>query len=99
MSDVAAKPENKQAAVRRQRSIYQVHYCIKRHEELTARPMEWPTQTHAVEVQKYNQQVAGHTNTEDTKYLGKRLANAVLGFLTLDITEGSRRRVVMRSAG
>lgn len=67
MNDVSEKP--KRRSVRRQRSIYQVHYAIKRLEdEMTAKPLVQPTDS--LEIQAFARQVAGHNKCEDTKYLG-----------------------------
>lgn len=66
MSDA---PDKKKRSVRRQRSIYQVHYDIKRKEEMTARPIA--RRAGSPEVTAYHQQVAGHRATEDAKYLGE----------------------------
>ncbi|PZC73826.1 hypothetical protein B5X24_HaOG208752 [Helicoverpa armigera] len=69
MSDVSDKSSRR--SVRRQRSIYQVHYSIRRQDsEMTARPLALATSP--LEVQAYALQVAGHASTQDTKYLGKR---------------------------
>nr|XP_049704447.1 inositol polyphosphate multikinase [Helicoverpa armigera]XP_049704450.1 inositol polyphosphate multikinase [Helicoverpa armigera]XP_049704455.1 inositol polyphosphate multikinase [Helicoverpa armigera]XP_049704456.1 inositol polyphosphate multikinase [Helicoverpa armigera]XP_049704459.1 inositol polyphosphate multikinase [Helicoverpa armigera] len=66
MSDVSDKSRR---SVRRQRSIYQVHYSIRRQDsEMTARPLALATSP--LEVQAYALQVAGHASTQDTKYLG-----------------------------
>ena len=68
MSDVSCNP--KRRSIRRQRSIYQVHYSIKRQDnEMTAKPLQLPTSS--LEIQAYSLQVAGHRNTGDTKYLGE----------------------------
>ncbi|KAJ8714816.1 hypothetical protein PYW08_004797 [Mythimna loreyi] len=67
MSDVSVTPARR--SVRRQRSIYQVHYSIKRQDsEMTARPLVQPSSP--PQIQAYALQVAGHRSTEDTKYLG-----------------------------
>lgn len=67
MSDVSN--ETKRRNLRRLRSIYQVHYNIKRKDdEVMAKPLAMPTTP--LEIQAYSLQVAGHRKTEDTKYLG-----------------------------
>ncbi|CAD0202817.1 unnamed protein product [Chrysodeixis includens] len=67
MSNVSEPPLRR--SIRRQRSIYQVHYAIQRRDdEMTARPLVQPTDP--LEIQAFALQVAGHRKCEDTKYLG-----------------------------
>ncbi|CAG9788493.1 unnamed protein product [Diatraea saccharalis] len=63
MSDVA-NPK-KTTRVRRQRSIYQVHYCLERR---CAEEMKPLVLTSDLDVQAYHSQVAGHKNTDQYKY-------------------------------
>lgn len=90
MSDVSEK-SRRSGSVRRQRSIYQVHYCMRRQDpEMTARPLLVPTSP--LEVQAYALQVAGHRNTEDTKYLGLLQCNN--GTIMKPIIKESQKREV-----
>lgn len=90
MSDVSEK-SRRSVSVRRQRSIYQVHYCMRRQDpEMTARPLLVPTSP--LEVQAYALQVAGHRNTEDTKYLGLLQCNN--GTIMKPIIKESQKREV-----
>ncbi|KOB75190.1 putative inositol polyphosphate multikinase [Operophtera brumata] len=87
MSDA---PDKKKRSARRQRSIYQVHYSIKRKEEMTARPLA--KRPGSPEVTAYHQQVAGHTSSEDTKYLG--LLQCSNGTILKPIIKEAQRREV-----
>ncbi|CAH0720569.1 unnamed protein product, partial [Brenthis ino] len=69
MSDVTERPK-KTRQLRRNRSIYQVHYNLRPHEnEVMAKPLVVPTAP--LQVQAYELQVAGHKNdATETRYLG-----------------------------
>ncbi|XP_052751192.1 inositol polyphosphate multikinase [Galleria mellonella] len=60
-------PKKKHRKLRRQRSIHGVHYDIEKREEVVTRPFRMPPHR---EIQAYDRQVAGHTATKDTKFLG-----------------------------
>lgn len=88
MSDAAERP--KRTKVRRQRSIYQVHYNIeKRNDELMTKPLALQK---GLEIQAYDLQVAGHRKTEDTKYSG--LLQCSNGTILKPIIKESQRREV-----
>ncbi|KAM3957525.1 inositol phosphate kinase 2 [Aphomia sociella] len=52
---------------RQHRSIHGIHYDIQKTEEVVTRPFKMGSER---EIQAYDRQVAGHTATKDTKYLG-----------------------------
>ncbi|KAI5634905.1 inositol polyphosphate kinase domain-containing protein [Phthorimaea operculella] len=67
MSDVSA--ERKRRPVRRNRSIYQVHYNLPRlRDDNMAQPL--PQVSDPPNLQAYGMQVAGHMNTDNQRYLG-----------------------------
>ncbi|XP_050347566.1 inositol polyphosphate multikinase [Nymphalis io] len=69
MSDVGERPKTRRP-VRRQRSIYQVHYSLRpREDEMMAKPLAMPSGP--LQVQAFELQVAGHKNdNNDTRYMG-----------------------------
>nr|XP_034834617.1 inositol polyphosphate multikinase [Maniola hyperantus]XP_034834619.1 inositol polyphosphate multikinase [Maniola hyperantus] len=90
MSDVADRPKERKA-LRRQRSIYQVHYNLRRQEEVMAKPLAIPSAP--LEVQAYEMQVAGHRNDKsEKKFLG--LLQCSNGRILKPILKESQKREV-----
>ncbi|RVE47128.1 hypothetical protein evm_008205 [Chilo suppressalis] len=65
MSDVSKSKTR--TSVRRQRSIYQVHYCLERRRGVEMKPLVLPSD---LGVQAFDLQVAGHQSTNNSKYMG-----------------------------
>ncbi|KAL0821429.1 hypothetical protein ABMA28_004908 [Loxostege sticticalis] len=87
MSDEPSKPRR---AVRRQRSIYQVHYALpRRSTEDMATPLLTPCAGLALSA--FGLQVAGHRKTEDTKFTGLLQCN---GTVLKPILKESQKREV-----
>ncbi|CAH2232380.1 jg15318 [Pararge aegeria aegeria] len=90
MSDVANRPKERKT-LRRQRSIYQVHYNLRRQDEVMAKPLAMPSAP--LEVQAYELQVAGHRNDKsDKKFLG--LLQCSNGRILKPILKESQKREV-----
>ncbi|GBP18056.1 Inositol polyphosphate multikinase [Eumeta japonica] len=77
--------------VRRQRSIYQVHYGLKKEvKKEMAKPI--PYLNPGADITAYNSQVAGHRQTENNKYLGLLQCNN--GTVMKPILQESQQREV-----
>ncbi|XP_049876123.1 inositol polyphosphate multikinase [Pectinophora gossypiella] len=89
MSD--ASTQRKTKPVRRQRSIYQVHYGLPRvRDENMATPLPLPTDP--ASLQAYTLQVAGHMSTQNNKYLGVLQCNN--GTILKPIIKESQKREI-----
>ncbi|XP_052743207.1 inositol polyphosphate multikinase [Bicyclus anynana] len=90
MSDVANGPKQRKLP-RRQRSIYQVHYNLRRQDEVMAKPLAMPSAP--LSVQAYELQVAGHRNDKtEEKFLG--LLQCSNGRVLKPILKESQKREV-----
>ncbi|KAI8439095.1 hypothetical protein MSG28_012958 [Choristoneura fumiferana] len=85
MTDTEVQPRR----LRRNRSIYQVHYGLPRAER-EARPLVMPFDS--LEIQAYGKQVAGHTSSQDKQFLGLLQCNN--GTILKPIIKECQRREV-----